>query len=102
MKIIKLILPFILIFALALPTYAMHLPENKVINRELKVEKDENVVDNNINGVAKEKPTKTFIMSPSVYLVRVLIPFLMLFMLGPLCLLIEKEIKNYKAKRLSQ
>ncbi len=102
MKIIKIILPFILIFALALPTYAMHLPENKVIDRELTVEKDENVVDNSINGVAKDRSSKTFIMSAPIYLVRVFIPFLMLFSLGPLYLLIEREIKKYKTKRLSR
>ncbi len=104
MRIIKFILPIILIFALATPTYAMHLPENKVIDRTLTVEKDENIIKNSIDGegIGDKKQTETFIMSAPVYVKRVLLPFLMLFALGPLYLLIEREIKNYKRKRLSQ
>ena len=96
MKMIKLVLPFILIFALALPSHAMYLPENDVIDRELTVEKDENVVDNSINGVRNEKLTETFIMSTPIYMKRVLFPFLMLFSLGPICLAVEYGIKRYK------
>ena len=102
MKMIKLIIPFILIFALAFPTYAMHLTEDKVIDRELTVEKDENVVDNSINGVSKERPSKTFIMSLPVYLKRAVLPFLMLFSLGPICLALECGIKEHKRKSHSQ
>ena len=99
MKIIKLILPMILILALALPTYAMHLPENKVIDRNLTVEKDENIVQNSIDGTTDGKAeTETFFMSDVIYLKRVFLPFLILFLIGPLYLLIEREIKNHKRK----
>ena len=99
MKIIKLILPMILILALALPTYAMHLPENKVIDRNLTVEKDENIVKNSIDGKTDGKAeTETFFMSHVIYLKRVFLPFLILFLIGPLYLLIEREIKNHKRK----
>ncbi len=102
MKIIKLIMPVILIFALSLPTYAMHLPENKVIDRELTVEDDENVVDKSINGTAVNRPAKTFILSKRTYLIRIVFPFLLIFSLGPLYLLIEYGIRNYKRKSHSQ
>ena len=100
MKIIKLILPMILILALTLPTYAMHLPENKVIDRNLTVEKDENIVKNSIDGKTdgSKKETVTFFMSDVIYLKRVFLPFLILFLIGPLYLLIEREIKNRKRK----
>ncbi len=102
MKIIKLILPFILIFALALPSHAMFLTEDRVIDRELTVEKDENIVKNSIDGegVSDEKPTQTFIMSSPVYMKRVLFPFLMLFSLGPICLAVEYGIKKHKRKHV--
>ncbi len=104
MKIIKLILPIILILALSLPTYAMHLPENKVIDRTLTVEKDENIVKNSIDGKTdnEKRETVTFFMSDIIYLKRVLLPFLILFLVGPLYLLIEHEIKNRKRKSHSQ
>ena len=104
MKIIKVIIPIILIFALSLPTHAMHLTENRIIDRKLTVEQDENIVKNSIEGRDEkdEKITETFIMSRLEYVKRVLIPFLVLFALGPLCLLIEYEIRNYKRKRRSQ
>ncbi|MBQ7779189.1 MAG: hypothetical protein IJ404_01740 [Clostridia bacterium] len=103
MKIIKLILPIILILALTLPTYAMHLPENKVIDRNLTVEKDENIVKNSIDGKTDDKAeTETFFMSDVNYLKRVFLPFLILFALGPIYLLIEYGIKNRKRKSHSQ
>ena len=100
MKIIKLILPIFLILALSLPTYAMHLPENKVIDRNLTVEKDENIVKNSIDGKTdnEKRETVTFFMSDVIYLKRVFLPFLILFLIGPLYLLIEHEIKNHKRK----
>lgn len=100
MKIVKLVLPIILIFALSLPTYALHLPENKVIDRDLTVEKDENIVKNSIEGKTddEETETTTFFMSDVNYLKLVFIPFLALFSLGPVCLLIEYCIKNRKRK----
>ncbi len=101
MKIIKLLLPLLLILCLALPTYAMHLPENKVINRNLTVEEDENLVNNNIKGESADgkKQVKTFVMSPALYFKRVLLPFLMLFSVGPIYLLIEREIKLRKQSK---
>ena len=104
MKIIKLILPMILILALSLPTYAMHLPENKVIDRNLTVEKDENIVKNSIDGKTdnEKRETVTFFMSDVIYLKRIFIPFILLFSLGPLYLLVEHEIKKHKSKSHSQ
>lgn len=103
MKIIKLILPIILILALSLPTYAMHLPENKVIDRNLTVEKDENIVKNSIDGKTDgEAETETFFMSDVNYLKRIFIPFLVLFSIGPICLLIEYWFKKHKRKSHSQ
>jgi hypothetical protein len=103
MKILKFILPIVLIFVLVTPTYAMHLSENRVIDRELTVEKDENIVKNSIDGegVSDKKPSETFIMSRPVYFKRVLLPFFILFSLGPICLAVEYEINRYK-KRLSR
>ena len=104
MKILKLLIPFVLIFALATPSYAMHLSENRIINRKLTVEEDENIVDSSVEGeeIGKNTQTTTFIMSPSVYLKRVFIPFVMLFAIGPIYLLVEREIKIHKEKRPSQ
>ena len=104
MKMIKLVLPFILIFALALPSHAMYLPENDVIDRELTVEKDENIVKNSIDGKTdnEKRETVTFFMSDVIYLKRIFIPFILLFSLGPLYLLIEHEIKKHKSKSHSQ
>lgn len=104
MKMIKFILPIVLIFALACPTYAMHLRENKVIDRELTVEKDENIVKNSIDGVSVDgkKPSETFIMSRPVYVKRVMLPFFIMFALGPLYLLVGHEIKIHKRKSHSQ
>ena len=92
----------ILIFTLSLPTYAMHLSEDRIINRELTVEEDESIVNNSIEGKDDdERDYHTFMMSLPVYLKRVFFPFLMLFAIGPLYLLIEYEIKNFKEKSRS-
>lgn len=101
-KAVKAILPLVLIFALVSPAYAMHLPENRIIDTELTVEEDENIVDNSINGVGQTRPLKTFIMSRPVYQKRVLLPFLLLFSLGPLYLLAEYEFKKHKDKSPSK
>lgn len=102
MKIFKFILPLILIFALAAPTYAAFLPENKVVDRIMTVEEDENIIDKSINGTPKDRPAKTVVMSKQTYLIRIILPLLLIFFLGPICLLIENEIKIHKKKSHSR
>ena len=100
MKIFKLILPIALAFLLCLPCYGMHLPENKVIDRELTVEEDRSIIKDSLekeDGKITNK-TKTFVMSLPLYVKRVIVPFLMLFLLGPLVLLIEREIEIKRKK----
>ncbi len=100
MKIFRIILPIFLVFLMCLPCYGMHLPENKVLNRELTVEEDRSVIKDNLEKEDGKitNITKTFVMSPPLYFKRVLVPFLMLFLLGPLVLLIERKIKIHKHK----
>jgi hypothetical protein len=98
MKLIKIILPIFLIFALALPSYASFLPESKIVDRQMTVEEDENIVDNSIDGIPTDRPSKTFIMSKQTYLVRIIVPLLFIFAIGPTYLLVEREIKIYKEK----
>ena len=102
MKLIKFAIPLILIFALITPTYAAFLPENKVVDRIMTVEEDENIVDKSINGIPKDRPAKTFVMSKQAYIIRIIVPLLLIFSLGPLYLLVEREIRIYKEKRPSQ
>ena len=99
MKLIKIILPVFLIFALATASYASFLPESKIVDRKMTVEEDENIVDNSIDGIPTERPSKTFIMSKQTYLVRIIVPLLLIFAIGPMYLLIEREIKTYKEKK---
>ncbi len=102
MKLFKFILPLILIFALASPAYAAFLPENKVVDRIMTVEEDENIVDKSINGTPKDRPSKTFVMSRQTYFIRIILPLLLIFSLGPSYLLIEREIRIHKEKIHSQ
>jgi hypothetical protein len=99
MKIFKLVLPLILLFVLSMPTYALHLPEDKVVDRELTVEEDKNIVENSISK--RDPEIKTFVMSSLNYAKMIVLPLFVLVLLGPLALIIE-HIKNSKRKRPSK
>ena len=102
MKLIKIILPVFLIFALSTTSYASFLPESKIVDRKMTVENDENIVDNSIDGTPTDRPSKTFIMSKQTYIVRIIVPLLLIFAIGPTYLLIEREIKIHKEKSHSR
>lgn len=102
MKILKLLLPLILLASLSMPAFAEHLPEDYIIDRELIVEEDRSVIKDMLDADKGRDPldpvgrVQTIRMSRVTYFKRVLLPFLTLFLIGILAFLLSAGTKHLK------
>lgn len=96
-KILKVLIPFLLCLLLVLPVSAEQLPENNILNKELTVEKDSNIIEDNLNGRREDdfviEETTTIFMSPKECLRRITLPALFIFSSG-LLLFFAFELKD--------
>lgn len=99
---LKLIVPLLLMLVLALPVRAEHLPEKNVINKELIIEKDSNVVKDNLEGKNDEEfdyesSNIRIFFSKKEYLKKVALPSVLIFSSGLLIFAVS-ETKKYILK----
>ncbi len=104
MKLLKFVIPLLLMALLPLAPRAEHLPEDNVIGREMIVEKDSNIVDDMINGGEKNEydpigDYSTFKMTRFIYVKRAVMPFLQLVFIGIAVFAVSKILEYRKQKK---
>lgn len=95
---LKLIIPLLLVICLALSVHAEHVPEKNILNKDLIIERDSNIVKDNLEGKRDEdydyeKSNIRIFFSEMEYLKRVAAPAFLIFSSGLLIFAVSETKK---------